>query len=92
MLKSLKAHQHIILEDENAFILVLLLHLQGHILFKYLVESLINETECALTKFLLQVEPLRYFQSILKLRVYHLCIRGRNSVLNRLLRHWCMMV
>jgi hypothetical protein len=62
--QALEAQQDIVLENENAFVLIFLFHLESHIFLGVVVIRLIDEAESALTKFLLNVESIRDFQGI----------------------------
>jgi hypothetical protein len=69
VLESLKVCQDVVLEDQYALVLVLLLNLQGYVLFQLVVECLVDETECSLPKFVFKVESLRDLEGILGLGI-----------------------
>ena len=49
MLEPFQTHKDVILEDENALVLIFLLYFECHILFQYLIICLVDETERPLT-------------------------------------------
>lgn len=53
MLESFQTDKNIIFKYEYALILIFLLYLESNILVQDLIESLVDEAECALAQFLL---------------------------------------
>ena len=66
MPQTLEAEEHIVLEDEYALVLVLLLDLEGHVLLQIIVVRLINETKSSLTKLLFNIEAVRDLEGLLR--------------------------
>lgn len=95
MLESFQTDKNIIFKYEYAFILIFLFYLESNIFVENLIKSLVDETECALAEFLLQVESLRDFQGIFELLVYLVlgaCRRDRSVLHGSLGWNWCRMV
>lgn len=62
MLEPSQLLQHCVFEVENVFALVLLLHLQRHVLLQIFVVGLVDEAECSLAELLFYDEAVRYFK------------------------------
>ena len=67
MFQSFQTHEDIVFKYQNAFVLIFLLYFKGDVLVQDLIESLVDETECALAKLLLLVESLRNFEGVFEL-------------------------
>lgn len=65
VLEALERLEHVVLEDQDALVLVLLLYFEGDVLLKEVVKCLIDEAKCSLPELVLDIEALGDPQGLL---------------------------